>query len=350
MPYKRGVIVFAWLYRKIFVSIVPDGGAYDVVVAVYKNKKRLEGKSKRFEGEDGFERMSRFILSGTEESPLHYIAVLNPDPHQGAVEGCTLHDISEEGDISGAKTLCRNNKWLLYASLRELDHLKKQFSPIGLDYIFSPFSVLEHFFKDKTSGALALYALAQKDSLSVAFFDEGKLVYGHHYPMRRHEGEGIGTEDNAIGFAVGIEEEELDGGINLDDIESLEELDIIDELDELGDIEDLDAFDELSEFSEEALESEEKKPQSKTSELKEGVERFGDDYSRFELIQKALARFYGGGHCHHRFIETVYVADAYGSGTDLKYYLEEELFLNVLIRKIDIAEEVLALSVMEEAQ
>lgn len=340
--------MFAWLYRKVFVSVVPDGAAYDVTVSIYKNKKRLERKNKRFEGDESFEEMSGFIRSNIEESPLHYIAVLNPDPHQGAVEGCSLHDISEAGDISGAKTLCRNNKWLLYASIREIDHLKKQFRQIGLDYLFSPFSVLEHFFKDKTGGALALYVLAQKDSLSVAFFEEGKLLYGHHYPMRRHETEGIDAQESTIGFSVGIEEEELDGGINLDDIESLEELDIIDELDELGDIEDLDELDELDEFSEETFETEEKKPQSKTSEIKEGVEQFGDDYSRFELIQKALARFYDGEHSPNRFVETVMVADAYGSGTDMKHYLEEELFVNVLVRKIDVGEELLALSLIEE--
>jgi hypothetical protein len=47
-------------------------------------------------------------------------------------------------------------------------------------------------------------------------------------------------------------------------------------------------------------------------------------------------------------VETIYVADGYGSGTELKRYLEEELFLNVLIRHIDVADEVIALAMLEE--
>ncbi|MDD5716402.1 MAG: hypothetical protein PHW64_01245 [Sulfuricurvum sp.] len=342
--------MIAWLYRKIFIAIVPDGTGHDVQVRVYKQKKLLFKENKRFEGVLPKEEMLSYIQKQCDESPLFYIALLNPENNQGGLAGCSTHESSEA--LSGAKTLCRNKKWLLYASIRELEGLKKRYDRVGLDYIFSPFSVLERFFADKISEGFALYALAQKNSFSIAFFEGGKLEYAHHYPMNLNYSLELEDEEIGAGFGFAEEEEEVEEqGIDLDEIESLDDLDILDELDDLSDIEDLDSLDEIIEFSEDAPTFEEKRAAvPRADEVKGEMERFGNDYSRFEFIQKTLAHFYAGEYCHGRFVETVYIADAYGSGTELKRYLEEELFLNVLIRKIDVVEEVAALAITEEEE
>lgn len=336
-----------WLYRKIFIAIISEGEEYDVRCVVFKQKKLLLKEAKRFEGEQAFEAMSKFLRKKIEESPLHYIALLNPDLHQGALNGCSLRET--EYEFGGAVSVCRNKKWLLYASLKEIDFLKKKFSEVGIDYLFSPFSVIEHFFQDKIGTGFALYALAQKDSFSVAFFEEGKLEYAHHYPLHSQAVGAVDGESGMSGFSVGVEEEELEKGIHLDEIDNLDDLDIIDELDNLSDIEDLDTLEEIVEFSEDEPTLEEKRSALQSPDvIKNEMDRFNDDYARFELIQKTLEKFYASEQCHNRFVETVYIADAYGSGNELKRYLEEELFLNVLIRRIDVAEEILALAIAEE--
>jgi hypothetical protein len=340
--------VIGWLYQKIFIAIVNDGGTYDVRVTTLKQKKLLNKKSKHFEGETAFDEMLTFVRKQTEESPLHYVSLLNPDSNQGALSGCSSHDNNDL--LSGMQTLCRNERWSLYASIRELDSVQKHYAAVGLDFIFSPFSIIERFFADKLSGGLALYAFAQKDSFSVAFFEEGKLEYARHYPMRKNTISVHTEEVNPVGFSLGVEEEH-EKGISLDDIESLDDLDIIDELDDLSDIEDLDSLEEIVEFSEDAPTTVEKQTFAPhADEVKGELDRFNDDYARFELIEKTLAEFYAGEHCKNRFVEIVYVADAYGSGTELKRYLEEELFLNVLIRRIDVSDEVLMLSITEEEE
>ena len=337
-------------YRKIFIAIVQDGGIHDVRVVAKKQKKLLYKENRRFEGASSYEDMVSFLRKYLDDSPLHYVALLNPELKQGALAGCSPHLADEMEEIIGTKTLCRNGKWLLYSSQRELDLLEHRYSSIGLDFIFSPFSILEHFFADKIKGGFALYALAQKDSFSIALFENGKLEYAHHYPMTEKSVMDSEDEGNTAGFAVGIKEEEyFEKGISLDDIESLDDLDILEELDDLSDIEDLDALEEIAEFSEDEMTYEEKKgTSSHGNDIKSEMDRFNNDYRRFELIQRSLIRFYGGEHCRNRFVETVYIADAYGSGSELKRYLEEELFLNVLIRHIDVADEVAALSMLEE--
>lgn len=337
-------------YRKIFIAIVQDGGAHDIRVVAQKQKKLLYKEKRRFEGASSYEDMVSFLRKYVDASPLYYVALLNPEPKQGALSGCSQHTADDIEEIIGTKTLCRNGQWLLYSAQRELDALEHQYRTIGLDFIFSPFSILEHFFADKIKVGFALYALAQKDSFSIVLFEEGKLEYAHHYSMAEKSALDSEDEGNTAGFAVGIrEEDEIGRGINLDDIESLDDLDILEELDDLSDIEDLDTLEEIAEFSEDELTHEEKRvAASHGNDIKSEMDRFNNDYHRFELIQRTLIQFYGGEHCHNRFVETVYIADAYGSGSELKRYLEEELFLNVLIRHIDVADEVIALSMAEE--
>ncbi len=338
-------------FRKIFIAIVHEGGEYDVRVLAQKQKKIVSSEKRRFEGDSAYEEMAAYLHKVIDESPLHYVALLNNQPKQGAIVGCTPTAIDDLEEIEGTKTLCRNGKWLVYSSLRELDALKYNYKSIGLDYIFSPFSIVEHFFADKIKGPFALYALALKESFSVVIFEEGQLEYGHYYPTHAQQELSEEGDSRSIDeFSIGIkEEDEMERGISLDDIESLDDLDILDELDDLGDIEDLNNFEEIAEFSEDEMTSEEKRMQSaRGDEVRRELDRFNSDYYHFELIQRTLIRFYGGERCRNRFVETVYIADGYGSGSDLKRYLEEELFLNVHIRRIDVADEVIALAMLEE--
>lgn len=333
-----------WLFKKYFFAIVPGKERCDVTICAYKQKKRLFKETKHFEGEFASDEMARYARKYSEETPYFYVSTLNPDPNQGALEGCSIHDIDDGEEMKGIRTLCRKQKWMLYTSEKELDALQKRFVKTGLDFVFSPFSVLERFFADKIAGKVAVYVLAQKDALSVAFFEEGRIEYANHYTMHRAETEMTVGEAVGIGFSVGVEEER-GRGIHLDEIESLEDLEIIEDLDDLGNIEDLDTLEEIVEFSEDEPVLEEKRPQ--ISFTKEENEGFNDDFYRFELIEKTLARFYNGEHCRNRFVETVYIADAYGSSSELKRYLEEELFVSVVVRKIDLGEEIIGLSLLE---
>lgn len=339
-------------YRKIFIAIVHDGGGYELRIIARKQGKELYKKSERFEGGTSRDDVMKYLRHYLEESPLCYVALLNTEHKQGALRGCTHHSAEDLEEISGAKTLCRNGKWLLYSSLRELDILQAEYKKVGLDFIFSPFSILEHFFADKINGGFALFALALKDSFSVAIFEQGQLEYAHYYPTQEKNTLSTSDESDMDGFSVGIAEiPEAEKSISLDDIESLDDLDILDELDDLSNIEDLDTLDEIVEFSEDEPTFEESRQvSSRGDDVKQQMDRFNNDYYRFELIQRTLIHFYGSAYCNNRFVETVYIADGYGSGVDLKRYLEEELFLNVLVRHIDVADQVIELSMVEEGE
>lgn len=340
------------LFQKIFVAIVSSKSGHDIQTLVVKNKKILHKESRHYEGDVPSDVMLRYINEAIDPSPFFYISTLNLHANQGAYEGCAKPAESlQNQDVVGIQTLCRDKKWTQYASQDALYQLRTHYGAVGLDFIFSPFSMIEYYFADKIKNSFALYAFGVPEFFSVAIFDGGKLEYAHHYATGMSPSTAIDQEVSSMEFGSPmLDDENSEGAILLDDIEELEDLDLLGDFDTLGDIADLDDLDEVSEFSEDAPTPEEKRSERErnTISVKSEVDASSEEYQRFEYIQKTLERFYLSEHCRNRFVETVCIADSSGSGSELKRYLEEELFLNVLIRKVDVCEGINALAQAEE--
>lgn len=341
------------LFQKIFVAIVPAHNGHDIHTIVTKNKKVLFKEQRHFDGETPSNGMIRYIQETIDPSPYFYISTLNLKNNQGAYIGCSKPAVlMHNQDLVGIQTLCRESAWTQYASQEEIYEIRHHYDSIGIDFIFSPFSMIEYYFADKIKHTLALYAFAMGDIFSIAIFDGGVLEYAHHYSTALKDT--IEMEDEittSLAFAAPANVNEIDdNAINLDDIEELEDLDLLDDLDSLSDIADLDELDEVSEFSEDVLTPEEIRVERERSmgEIKNQIDSSSDEYLRFELIQKTLQRFYQSDECQNRFVETVCIADGGNGGDELKRYLEEELFLNVLVRRVNICEGINALAQLEE--
>lgn len=333
------------LYLKVFVGIVMMHDKCNVVIEIVKGGDLSERITESFETGVMNEAMAEFIEPYLAESPFFYVALLNPMKKQGALPTCLERKAKEFFDISTAVTLCQDRRWMVYADKLELDVLQKQYKSIGLDFIFSPFLVVKYFFHDKISSDLALFVLIEDDAVSVSVFYEGNLLFAQYIPMEEEDGLLTDVElDDAVSLSFELEDESAEEGIDLDDINAIEDLE---DLDDLNDIEDLDAFEEIEDFSDELARTGEKSEGEDKSEAgneETSLEGFNHDFKRFQLIQHALQHFYSDPKYENRFIESVYVADGCDVSDDLKYYLEEELFLKVYIRKIDLAAEIVDLA------
>lgn len=339
------------LFQKIFVSIVPVLDGHEVLSVALKNKKVLYKEKRHFEGAKPSSAMNRYIQEVIDPSPIYYISTINTQSHQGAHKGCLNKGKTQHSDGTKVSEVCRNKKWTLYASLDDLHELTYEYQTVGLDFIFSPFSILEYSFADRMKDTFALYAFSMPGLFTVAIFEGDKLEYAYYYSHKKSSTQDDVQEASAMDFAAHIDEEEdeSEGLILLDDIEGLEDLDIIDDLDSLSDIDDLNELEEVHEFSEDMPTSEEKRLGREHSFMIKGdIDSSAEDYQRFSYIQKTLNQFYGMPECRNRFIETVCIADSQGGSEELKRYLEEELFLNVLVRKVDVIETINALAMLEE--
>ncbi len=328
------------LYLKVFVGIVVTPHETAVSVALTKGNEVVQSKKETFETTAVSEAMVNFIESNLSETPLYYIACLNPAESQGAIPVCSEKEAEAYTDLSTALTLCHDKGWMLYTSKPEVDALQRRYRSFGVDFIFSPFVVMEHFFADKVNAEASLYVLVQESQLSIAVFEEGRLLFGDHAHVETEEV--LPEEETHISFD--FEGEGLGEGIHLDDIDAIDDLE---GLDDLGSIEDLDAIEDIDEFAEEISDFREQHGEDADAHGGDALEAFGIDYKRFETIQRALQRFYGEERYENKFVENVYIADAFGVSDDMKRYLEEELFLKVVIRHIDLAGEVVKLAKRE---
>jgi hypothetical protein len=345
MP-KKGMLskFYESLYLKVFVNIVVGKSKLTIYIESLNKKGVVHSNEEVFENTYLSAEAYEFILSYTKESPFFYISVLDSSTTQGAIPTCDKNKADEFHDLISSEYKCYDNNWIYYTEKSDIFDIEKNFEKIGVDYIFSPFVVLAHFFKDKINSHIAMFILVEENSLSLSIFENSKLLYAQYIDINNNIENDEILIDESIDDSDDIELDD-DEGINLDDIDAIDD---IDELDDFGDIADLDAIEEIEEFSE-AKDIEEELEQENITILDDNQsESFNEDYQRFSLMQSAVNSFYKSKQYNSDFVETVYIADSVGVSSDLKRYLEEEMFLNVYIRHIDLAMELCEVAKLEE--
>lgn len=338
--------LFERLYNKIIVNIVVKRTSSDVYIEVLSNKNVIKHAQKNFNTTSLNDPMIEFIQEYIKESPYYYISFLNTSNEQGALSGCDKKSFSKKLDLNAVEYKCYDKSWMYYASRVDLLDTQKVYKKIGLDYIFSPYTILGHFFKDKISSNLAMFILMQDSYMSLCVFEKGKLLFSEYLDMQTNQDatEELLSQDLETTNDMNIEDT---AGIDLEDVDVLDNMESLEDIDAFGDIEDLDSIEEIDEFSEnQDIEEELYEAEEEITEESDG-DTFNEDYQRFSLIHTSLGHYYNGTEYKSEFIENVYIADGIGLSSDLKRYLEEEMFLNVYIRQMNIAMELSELVKLE---
>ncbi len=333
------------LYLKVLVNIVIGDTKTTVYVEMLDRNGVVSSTEESFRDSYLSHEMYDFILASTKESPYFYISILDNASIQGAIPTCSKKNINNFHDISSCEYKCYRDKWTYYTDKSDIYELEKKYEKVGVDFIFSPFIVLANFFKDKIDTFFAMFILVEENSLSLSIFDNSDLLYAEYLSMENDiENDEILIDENDL-EEMDIDLDE-DDSIDLDDIDAIDD---IDELDDFGDIADLDSIEEIDEFAEAKDIEEEFAEQEEQGEgfPISDTDGFNEDYQRFSLIQSSVNNFYKNDKYKSEFIENVYVADSVGISADLKKYLEEEMFLNVYIRHIDLPAEVCEIAKME---
>ncbi len=325
--------LFEALYNKVFINIVVEDSQSIVYVEQCDKSGVINSDSENFDTKKINPKMYEFINSYIGESPFYYISILDNSTVQGAIPTCKSRDMSEFADIDSLKYVCHKNKWAYYTSKSDLNSLQKSYSNIGLDFIFSPFSILANFFKDKINKSLALYILIEHNSIALSVFDNSKLLFADYIDMKSTEYEELLMDDHLMDDEDVFD---LDGSIDLDNLEAMDD---IENLDDFGNIEDLDTIEEIDEFAESEVQENLSEEDAHNAEL-DDVETFNEDYNRFTFIQDSIKNYYNDSKYESKFVENIYIADSVGVSGDLKKYLEEEMFLSVFVRQLDLSAEV----------
>ncbi|MFT7861028.1 MAG: hypothetical protein ABXS93_08825 [Sulfurimonas sp.] len=334
------------LYVKVFINIILHKSGTTIYVEHHSKAKEISSFEESFNSNHFTEEIYQFIIDQIKESPYYYISFLDPSLEQGALPTCDKNKLAFYQDLSTSEYKCIDKSWSIYTSKTDLYALEKKYSDIGIDFVFSPYSVLTSFFHDKIDKNLAMFVLVEEGSLSVAIFENSELLFAEYLDM------GADLESEKM---VLEEDDDKDLELDLDDEGIiLDDLDVDDALDDFSDIEDLDSLEDIDEFSEgkdleEELKENELQEQMESEEHSQESEEghFNEDYQRFSLLQNSINHFYKDPKYEGKFIENIYIADGVQVNSDLKRYLEEEMFLNVYIRSTDLASEVCELAKKE---
>lgn len=324
-----------FIYTKVFINIVIENLTVVVYIEVCSAKgKVLESVEKSFDISQDKIRMYNFIKSYKKESPFCYISTLDQSSSQCATTTCKINEISHPYKGSKIKLICYSKNLAFYTLENNINSIKHEYKDIGIDFIFSPFLIIREFFKDKIESTMAMFILVEDSYLSLTIFENSKLLFAKFINM----GHLIDEEESPYANQLlddDSEELSLDiGEIDLDEVGFAEEY---------ASIENLDDSDEINEFSEEK----EIKKATGISEEKLISNGFGEDYHRFISIQESLNSFYKDEKYDSKFVETVYIADAIGLNNELKGYLEDEMFLSVYVRRVELAKEICNLAKIE---
>lgn len=336
---------FESLYNKVFVNIVVKSTSSDVYIELCSKKGVINHFEESFETTKLNQEMIDFVSSFIRESPYYYISLLDFSKEQGAIPTCYKDDISAYYDLSVSEYKCNDGKWVHYTSKTNLYDMDKRYNEIGIDMVFSPFSVISNFFQDKINSNLAMYVLVQEDSIALSVFEDSKLIFGEHVDMQSPLAEDDALLSEEMEMDMEMDVVETPRGIDLDEINVDDEIEDIDDLEDFADIEDLDSIEDIDEFSKTQDIEEEEEVVEEIEEVND--DSFNEDYERFSFIQTSLGHFYDDEKYESKFIENIYIADSVGVSNELKRYLEEEMFLNVYIRHLNLSIEIAKLAKME---
>ena len=328
------------MYDTALINIVIYAQSIHIYIEQLNKKKIKHSTEKIFLLNDSYrdELLYDYIKPFTDDTPYYYIAMLDASLEQGAIPTCDKHKMSLYKDLSTAQYVCIDNTWACYTSKLFLQEQMQLLGELGCDFIFSPFIVLKNFYADKIKGKITFYAFVQEHSMTVAVFEQNKLLFGEYIDTRVEA-----ISDEEMEFSDEEQSKPEEESVDLDDIkldesdlaldEDLDDLESFENIEELDDIDSLDDTD-AEEFLEENLEAISEETEEITDETKK-IERSSEDFKRFILLQRSLSRFYNDERYESDFIENLFVADAVSLSNDFKRYIQDEMFLNVYIRKIE---------------
>lgn len=331
------------LYNQIYINIVAGNKKTTIYVEEISFNGSTYNYEKVFESSEK-QKINSFIAQNVKKSPIHYISLLDNSESQGATPTCSSSNMAQFCDMGAVNHICYTKNWGYYTSKLDILELKNKYKTIGLDFIFSPFLLLANFFKDKIDSGITMYILINENLIILSVFKDSILLFAEALDMQNNN-----EMQDELGI-VGDEDEEEDLELRLDDMDgiNLEDVDVedsVEELDNFDDIEDLDTFDEMEEFSEDETPEISAAP---TLDFDDGESSFGEDYHRFSLIKSAINKFYQDDRFKSDFLLQTYIADAVGVSSELKKFLQEEMCLDVFIRKIDLGVELCELAKAEK--
>ncbi len=299
-----------------FISVIVEEERCLIMQKIVKNKEILHKEGFRFDipsKEDLGPKVIQLLNNLQEEYDDTYIALFLNTLGQGVIPVCDEEKLEKyHVDKNRVKSICVDKRFLMYATKAEINWADKAFSKIGLDFIFSPFLVLDHYIQkeEHISEQVTLYILNTNNALTIMIHKGTQLLYGTFFNVAKEENllyTDFEDDDNAF--------EEID--IDEDDLE----------MDDIGTISDNSNF--------------------VNTILKERAQVSEQGERMIKYLNTALKEFYSNSLYESDFITVAKIFDDAGMDEGVIAYIENELLLDTHALNISVRDAILELAEIE---
>jgi len=307
-----------------FLSVIVYEDSCNIKQKIVKNSKLLHKEEFNFDiksKDDLGGKVINFINTLQEEHDNTYIALFLNTLGQGIIPICDENALARFNvDHKNVKSICKDNRFLMYATLIDVKWADKLFQRTGLDFVFSPFLVLDFFIKKAmkkesyNKEEVVLYILNTNNALTLMIQKGDTLLYGAFFNIAK--GEDLLYTD----YSDDVEDDTVMDELNLDDISDLEMDDILD-------------VSNQSNFVTNILQS--------NANISEEDERI------IKYLNSSLKEFYSNKLYNSEFITAARIYDDVGINEGVMKYIENELLLDTSAENISVSDVILELSMQE---
>ncbi len=348
-------------FPNLFVAVVLSETECEVRCKVLKDGAIVKTFSKAFALTPPMDALDKnlenYLMNLQDEYQFVYIAFLLGTLGQGAISGIGNTTFSKHSvDIKNVHNVTLLNQWSAYASYIEIKWAKNLFSEVGLDFIYSPFILLNDFVvSQKLKNKPTCYLLNCQDFFILAIFEEKQLHFGAFFKTQtdttfshsddvddwENEQEEEGIIDSEGMPETAVQEEDDDE----DDREGIEELSELGELSELDDMNDLRSTDSFSDIGDKALGAYKGMEGLKDEDI--SLELYGRDLLVYKYLKTALEEYYHNPLYTSEFLDEIIIFDSYEISSDLIHQIEDELLMDVEIHKVDVSDRMCDIAIKE---
>lgn len=242
-----------------------------------------------------------FINQKQNEVTKSYVITILNSLGQGMIPTCDAGKFHEYNvDMKNIYNVCVDKKFTNYVSKIDIKWIQKIFAPTGVDFIFSPFIMLNKMMEEEEINSdVKLHILYINYGVTLLIKKNTECLFGSYFNISQEEDPLYTQYDSSC------EEDEDEDAFDIDDEFELEdEFEIEDEEDN-----DYETSDELSMIEED--------------------KRF------IKYLNISLKEFYSTKIYDSSFIDSVIIYSDTGMEQSLLEYVENELFLDTTVKKIN---------------
>jgi len=305
-----------YFFKETLISFYQEKDKFFVQKRVIKKEKILSEEIFEFEKDE----FLKFINISFMENTQTYISTIIDTFNQGIVNSCNHSKYKELGiNIDNIKILCLKD-FSVFIGLYELNEFKKEITQYKVDFIFSPYLIIQ---ENSTKKDNTLYILISNNFASLIIYKNKEIIYSNTLQL----------EDNSTPQQI---EDIKDNDSVLDDIDDLvddiDDLDSLDDdLDDLENIDDIDSIDELPHTNEDNINSQ--------------LETTKNELNIVEFIKNSIKDYYENYEAN--FLEQIEIMYNKEISNNLLKTLKDETLLEIETKECDLLSNINNLALKE---